>query len=345
MSNYLQKKLFKDIKLVDPFFNSLKEDYPGFEEWFKKKQSEEAYILEQNKQLEGFLYLKYENGPITDVNPVINCSKALKIGTLKINPHGTRLGERFIKKSLDYAVKGKVEMCYVTIFAKHDALVTLFKKYGFKEQALKNGNELVLVKDIKKIQNNILLDYPLINSKYKQKFLLAIYPKYHSVMFPDSILKNENIDILEDVTVTNSIHKTYVTQMSVNRANPGDLLVIYRTGTTGMPAEYTAVATSICVVEEVKSQNEFANFEEFFDYATTYSIFDRDDLQYWYNKGKCYAMKMTYNAALTKRLIRRKLADEIGLNRNERWSFMKLTDDQFNRILEEGGVSESIIVN
>lgn len=208
MSNYLQKKQFKDINFGDPFFDSLKKDYPGFEAWFKKKRLEEAYVLEQNKQLEGFLYLKYENGPITDVSPIIHCSRALKIGTLKINPHGTRLGERFIKKSLDYAIKGKVELCYVTVFAKHAALVTLFEKYGFKEQALKNGDELVLVKDMKEIQNNILLDYPLINPTKKQKFLLAIYPQYHSVMFPDSILKNESIDILEDVTVTNSIHKT-----------------------------------------------------------------------------------------------------------------------------------------
>ena len=28
---------FKNISLDDPFFESLKDDYPGFDVWFKKK--------------------------------------------------------------------------------------------------------------------------------------------------------------------------------------------------------------------------------------------------------------------------------------------------------------------
>jgi hypothetical protein len=348
MSNYLDKKRFKEINLDDPFFDTLKADYPGFEKWFKKKENEEAYILLDNQLIEGFLYLKYENGSIVDVSPVIECEKSLKIGTLKINPHGTRLGERFIKKALDYAIAGKVDLCYVTIFEKHEALVTLFEKYGFKKKAVKineNDNEIVLVKDFKEFSENILLDYPRINTHNKQKFVLSIYPQYHSVMFPDSILNNENVNILEDVTYTNSIHKTYVTRMAVNRAFPGDIFVIYRTKTEGKSAEYTSVVSSVCVVEEVRSQNEFSSFEEFYKYATTYSIFDKEDLRVWYNRGGCFAVKMTYNAAFSKRLIRKTLIEEIGLDRESYWGFFRLTDDQFNRILKEGGVSESIIID
>jgi hypothetical protein len=348
MSNYLEKVKFKEINLDDSFFNSLKSDYLGFEEWFNRKGEEEAFIKYKDKLVEGSLYLKLENGPIDDITPIINCNKVLKIGTFKINPHGTRLGERFIKKALDFAVVNNVEMCYVTIFERHEGLINLFAKYGFVQSGRKHslgGSELVFIKELKEVKNDILLDYPLINTKNKQKFLLAIYPQYHSVMFPDSILKNENVNILEDVTITNSIHKTYVTRMSVNRANPGDIFVIYRTKTEGQSAEYSSVATSVCVVEEVKSQYEFKNFEEFFKYATTYSIFDYDDLKKWYDVGKCYAIKMTYNAALSKRLIRKKLIEDIGLDRQARWSFIKISDNQFYRILEEGGVSESLIID
>lgn len=348
MSNYLQKRKFKDIDLSDVFFDTLKADYQGFENWFIKKQNEEAYILINNQFLEGFLYLKYEDGPIADVMPSIQCEKALKIGTLKINPHGTRLGERFIKKAIDYAILGKVELCYVTVFEKHEALVNLFYRYGFTKHGVKkneSGNEMVLVKRFTEIKGDILLDYPLINTYKKQKFVLSIYPNYHSVMFPDSILKNEKVDILEDVTYTNSIHKTYVTRMAVNRANPGDIFIMYRTRTPGKSAEYSSVVSSVCVVEEVRSQSEFNNFDEFYKYATTYSIFDKEDLRLWYNKGGCFAVKMTYNAALSKRLIRQKLIEEIGLEREGYWGFFELTDDQFNRILREGGVSEGIVIN
>lgn len=348
MSNYLEKKFFKDIDLDDPFFNTLKEDYPGFGEWFERKKDEQAYILLNNDLIEGFLYLKNEKGPIVDVSPNINCDRALKIGTLKINPHGTRLGERFIKKALDHAISAKVEVCYVTIFEKHNALVTLFEKYGFIIHGYKanlSGKELVLLKDLTQLKGDIFLDFPLIRTNNKQKFILSIYPEYHSVMFPDSILNNEKINILEDVTYTNSIHKTYVTRMAVNRSFPGDVFIIYRTKTPGKSAEYTSVVTSVCVVEEVKSQSEFSNFDEFYKYATTYSIFDKENLRMWYNRGGCFAVKMTYNAALSKRLIRKKLIEEIGLDRESYWGFFKLNDDQFYRVLEEGGVSESIIVD
>lgn len=189
------------------------------------------------------------------------------------------------------------------------------------------------------------MDYPLIETRGSKKFVLSIYPQYHSNMFPDSVLRNEKVDILEDVSYTNSIHKIYVCRMDVYKATRGDIFVMYRTKTPGQSAEYTSVVTSICVVEEIKSQDEFENFDQFFEYANAYSIFDRDDLKYWYNKGGCYTIKMTYNAALSKRLIRKKLIEEIGIDRKVYWGFFELTDDQFNRIVEKGEVHEGIIID
>lgn len=348
--DYLVKKRFKEIDLADPFFDSLKADYKEFEDWFKRKKESEAYLFYENGHVEGFLYIKCENGPINDIEPALNCSSAVKIGTFKIKPHGTRLGERFIKKALDYAIVNRMEYCYVTIFEKSETvgLINLMKKYGFYEYGRKvsqNGTELVLVKSLVYFSGDILNDYPLIKISDRRKYMLAIYPQYHSVMFPDSILNNESIDILEDVSYTNSIHKIYVTTMPVNKSSRGDIVVMYRTRTPGKSAEYSSVATSICVVEEVKHQSEFKNFESFYEYASTYSIFDKEDLRGWYIKGGCYTIKMTYNAALSKKLIRKKLIEEIGFERGPRWSFISLTDDQFRKILGEGGVSESIIID
>ena len=39
----IEWKNFKDINLNDPFFDSLKQDYQGFETWFYKKASEENW--------------------------------------------------------------------------------------------------------------------------------------------------------------------------------------------------------------------------------------------------------------------------------------------------------------
>lgn len=347
MRRYLKLKKFEDLDLDDSFFDTLKEDYEGFESWFKMKSQKKAYVLEDNG-IQGFLYLKLENGLINDVTPVIEANKILKIGTFKVNPHGTRLGERFIKKALDHATDKKVDVCYVTIFKKHIALVDLLKKYGFLKYGVKrtsNGEELVLLKELYTSRNNILLDYPKIMLKDSQKYLLAIYPDYHTKMFPDSILNNESFDILDDVSHTNSIHKIYVCSMPVDVLNRGDIVVIYRTGDDQGPAEYRSVATSLCVIEEVRSKETFENFDDFYEYSNAYSIFDRDDLNLWYNRKKCYTIKMTYNAAFRKRLIRKKLADEVGLSRNKRWSILRLSDEQFNLVLEKGDVDESLIID
>lgn len=54
---------------------------------------------------------------------------------------------------------------------------------------------------------------------------------------------------------------------------------------------------------------------------------------------------MTYNAALSKRLIRQKLIEQIGIDCNIYWGFFQIMDEQFVRILEEGGVLESIVID
>ena len=345
----LEIRKFKDIDLNDKFFDSLKADYSEFEEWFKRKKEKQAFVMYVNGALDGFLYLKIENQEINDVKPPINSGMVLKVGTFKINPHGTRLGERFIKKALDIATAQNVNACYVTVFAKHKHLIQLLGKYGFEKYGTKtssNGTEEVLVKNMKASTGNTLKDFPLIDNRVGNKFLLSVYPKYHTALFPDSILDNETYDILKDVSHTNSIHKIYVASMKdMGKIKPKDKIIIYRTKDNKGSAEYRSVATSICTVEEVFHQSQFASFDHFFDYASTYSIFDKDDLLHWYKKGGCYTIKMTYNAALSKRLIRKTLADECGLNRNAYWGILPISDFSFNKIVELGGINESLIIN
>ena len=173
--------------------------------------------------------------------------------------------------------------------------------------------------------------------------MLSIYPQYHSILFPDSILKTEDKGIISDISYTNSIHKIYVCRMdNVEHLKYGDILVLYRTAEAGKTAEYNAVATSIASVEEVKRQEEFNSFEEFYDYACKYSVFDKNDLRHWYNRGNCKAIKLTYNAALKKRIVRHDLIETVGLERGRYWGFFELTDEQFETIAQLGGVRHII---
>ena len=49
MNQNMNLKLFSDINLDDPFFDSLKSDYPGFENWFQRKINENEIAFVQYK--------------------------------------------------------------------------------------------------------------------------------------------------------------------------------------------------------------------------------------------------------------------------------------------------------
>jgi hypothetical protein len=340
-------KTFADINVNDVFFQSLKNDYPDFVSWFQKKGSQDAFVqYDENGNILGFLYLKIEENSVDDVRPKIKANKILKVGTFKINAHGTKMGEQFIKIIMDYAINEDVDICYTTIFEKHHTLIALVEKYGFEEYGEKGDYlkpEKVFVKNMRQISGDINKDYPLIKTQEVNKYVLSIYPKYHSVMFPDSILTTENKNIITDVSYTNSIHKIYVCTMGVDILKKGDIVVLYRTAEYGRSAEYSAVATSICVVDSVKKQSEFGSFDDFYAYASKYSVFNKADLRYWYNRGGCKAVKMTYNIAMKRRVVRHDLINTVGLNRNEYWGFFQITDQQFSKIIQLSQVNPNIL--
>ncbi|MCO8052592.1 MULTISPECIES: N-acetyltransferase [Proteus] len=349
---------FNEINLEDNFFLSLKSDYKhGFIDWFKKKSndvSEKAYVLyEDSGNIDGFLYLKIEEGIIDDVIPSIKSGKHLKVGTFKFEPKGTLRGQRFLKKIFDNALSHKVDDVYVTIFEKHGYLINLFKMYGFNQCAIKeskNGTEIVLLKDmsLNDSTGDILSDYPRFPFTQEQnKYILSIYPKFHSILFPDSILVTESPDILEDISHTNSIRKVYICGMSgVSSLKPYDILIIYRTSDNQGPAYYRSVATSICIVENIKTIFDFPSEELFIDYCIKYSIFSREELSKFYkSKRYPYIITFTYNLALPKRLNRATLINSVGLDESAYWGILNISDEQFIRIMNQSGVDESIIIN
>lgn len=354
MSEGLVNTTFDEIDLSDPFFDSLKAQYAeGFVEWFKKKQAAKEPVLVINEpndgSLSGFVYTKVETGPITDVEPQLPPAKRLKVGTLKIIAHGTKLGERALKKIFDRAMILGVSEVYVTVFDTHQSLISLFERYGFEKKAkknTKNGQELVLVKSLEKTQSSFLKDYPRYRSSGNAKWLLAVYPEYHSNLFPDSLLKTEKTSILEDVSHTNTIQKIYVAGIALTRISPGDIVVVYRTTDEPGRAKYRSVATSICVALESKKRSDFSNEQQFVDYCEKHSVFSEDQLrEKWRLDKRLYTIKLLYNLALPKRPIRKVLMEDVGIAEQPRWDLKPLTDKQFERILELGEADENFIVD
>lgn len=349
---------FNEVNFDDPFFDSLKSDYShGFLGWIRKKSESNvdyAYVLyDENNHIDGFMYLKIESEPVTDVFPPLPNKKHLKVGTFKFNPKGTLRGQRFLKKIFDHAIIDKVDDIYVTVFNKHRYLIKLFQMYGFiikGEKTSANGTEHVLVRDFTKhdLTGDFLSDYPYINMKNGQSVhLLSIHPEYHTKLFPDSKLVTESPDIIKDISHANSIRKIYICGMKdVMHMRPGDVIVIYRTSDNQGPAHYRSVATSLCVVEEVRHIETFATEQEFIDYSVRYSVFTESELKgFYFHKKYPYIISFSYNVALPKRLTREKLINNIGLNQRAYWGVMSLSKHEFESIIKLSEVDESIIVN
>ena len=353
----LQVQRFSDIDLNDSFFDSLRASYPEFDEWYNKKAAAgaTAYCYYVDNELKDFLYLKIEEEELSDLTPALPAKKRLKVGTFKVDNedrHTTR-GERFMKKIMDKAIAADVDEIYVTMFPTEElqGLIRMFEKFGFSHIADKpheGGNaEYVLIKDMTTHVDDFKLDYPFVKKASSNKYVLSIVPEFHTHLFPDSILKNEKkYDLIQDVSETNSIYKIYLCWMQGTRnLKAGDKLIIYRTSDEEGKAYYRSVCTSVCTVCEVKTYRDFENEEEFIKYTNRYSVFKEHELRRWYKNKKYFiVIKMVYNIAFTKKVINMVMKEQVGLN-PKYWGFFKLTDAQFDKLLELGEIDERYIID
>ena len=347
----VQKLKFGKIDLNDTFFDSLKEDYVGFDKWFIKKYDEEAYITinSNNGMLLSFLYLKVEdeNENYSNINPLFLPKRRLKIGTFKVISNGFRLGERFVKIIFDNALKSHVQEIYVTIYDKRPEqrrLIDLLEQWGFVLWGTKGEGELVYVRDFspKFDIENLKACFPYI-SKGKNAYIVPIYPEYHTELLPDSILNTESPEeFIEDFPHRNCINKVYVSRAMEPYPSVGDILVFYRTG-----GYYKSVVTTIGEVLEVKTN--FQDENDFILYCRKKSVYPEQALrEMWrYSARKPFVVNFLYAYSFPHRINMKELIDLkvlTGVNDAPR-GFKPITKEQFEIILKETRSDESFIVD
>ena len=231
----LKLQYLRNLNLDDEFFDSLRNDYEGFDNWFLIKRDKEAkaYVAEKNGKISAFLMLK-EEGEEEDYSefsrPFLP-AKRLKVATLKVAERGKRIGEACIKTMIKEAFLKNVDEIYVTTFPKQDKLIELLKEYGFYESTYKltkhsDGSEdpeLVYVKDMKNKS-----EFPYVTYAGQKVFIVPIIPKYHRLLFPE--VKPYQCGI-EDINGGNSsgnaIKKVYITNGAQRQFTKGDILFFY----------------------------------------------------------------------------------------------------------------------
>lgn len=339
-------KTFGEVDLSSEFFDSLREDYGGkaFDDWFKRKalKNEQAYVFEDHEGLKGFLYLKTEDETenYSDITPTLLPKKRLKVGTFKIERTGFRLGERFLKIIFDNAKQYNVEEIYVTLYEdKRDGVKHLkvtMEQWGFVKHGYKSNGEAVLIKNLKQYDSDKTpkLNFPLTKADAKYYFL-PIYPQYHTDLFPDNILKNENMHLYEENKAHRyALEKIYLSGAYNVKAKVGDLVLIYRTGER-YPRKYSSVITGIAIIEDIIYTQ---TIDECVEKCKNRSIFDEEQIRFLYQTKKYSVIikLLDYVSFKNKITLNQLYVNDIVASGSGPRPFEHLTKEQFETIYKLG---------
>ena len=221
----------------DAIFGSLRADYPGFDGWLQKCQTEHrtCWTVESSGSLAALTIVKWEDPP--EFGPG---GKTLKVCLFKVSEQhpGMRYGELLLKSAFDYAYVNSGDSAYVTVFPKYGQVSAFLENFGFVDAGARTGlGELVMEKSLRSDQHQShslpALDYHLRYGTWHyatnvQRFIVPIEPRYHRILFPEA---DEELPIRGLGTLSpagNGIQKAYLSLGSNRQIRPGDILYFYR---------------------------------------------------------------------------------------------------------------------
>ncbi|WOX56142.1 hypothetical protein R6Y95_02105 [Methanoculleus palmolei] len=229
----LVKDSMYNLNPRDPIFDSLRVDYPGFDEWFidKAQEGRECYVYSRTDgSIGAILIYKIEDEPIPSIPPFAK-KKRLKIATMKVEHVGYKIGELLLKVSIDIALKNSITEIYLTHFtqSEEDRLVDLISEYGFyKAGGLQRENKIedIYVKHLCARGHDVSALLPATISQIYypsfydgtlvKKFVIPIQPKYHDLLFTD-FSKGRQTKLYEHsgefIIEGNTIRKAYLTEV------------------------------------------------------------------------------------------------------------------------------------
>ena len=365
MAGKFERKSFADINLDDPFFDSLKRDYPGnehsrgFIEWFHNKAGEgkRALVFEDDEGVGAFINLK--PGEVEEIalksGSILPAVARLKITTIKIDERyrNRRIGEGAIGLTLWQWRDLGTDEIYVTVFEKHASLIFLLEKYGFRYVGDNLNGERVYIKDRRNLDfSDPCKAFPFLCDGIQNAGCLAIDMEYHDTMFASSELAN-TLQERVDISVANGLKKVYLGSPISLGFRVGEPVFIYRkyTGTQGRPGHKSCI-TTYCIatrIEKVKTAGRaLMTYEQFRHMVGNKSVYDDIELQ------------TKYNTLTNLTLIELLYYGYFGAGNNVNWTWLKnngcwsgthpmnfrYTREQFDKIMQRGNVDvQTVIIN
>lgn len=268
----------REISVRQAFFDSLREDYSGFDQWYGRvaKEGRMAWVIDKESEvLDTLCIFKEEaNGEsITDDGRTLP-GRFLKMCTLKVTANGYRYGQRLLYASFQYALRNGLGYVYAQVReANHERMVRLLRQFGFKRYGAYHA-DTTYVKDLSPG------DVPLIsldreqNFKYCKfhypyhldggairKFLISLEPDVHEQYFVDARIRRLPLELLRQGMSgeANAIRKAVVQSDALTAMRTADLLFFYRQATDG---EVRGFVDHLGIVESVMRYDMFEEIDE-----------------------------------------------------------------------------------
>lgn len=241
---HVRDEFLYNINLKDPIFDSLREGYKGFDDWYNTASAEQrkAWIVELDGKLAGVCIYKKEMVEEFSGLGVPN----LKLCTFKVDEfaRGGKLGELLLKQAFMYSAKNGMKSTWLTAFPRHEYLVSFVKDFGFqvhkqfKINKETGESEMVYFKEHfppKDLPRMEALNFHIKYSPYfydddsVDKFIVPIVPEYHDILFPE-VKKQLSLEGLNPLgnAPGNTIKKVYLSRALMKEMNAGSLIYFYR---------------------------------------------------------------------------------------------------------------------
>lgn len=325
-------------QLAGPFFNSIRADYIGFDDWFRRKAMEgrRAWIYREgsNQNIEAIcIYTVQTDEPITDDGVVLD-GNSLKLCTFKVgeNVRGRKIGELFLRAAFQYATNHRCESIFLHANAEQQIhLKSLIEDFGFRYVGTYRGDG-VYVKDHPIEAPAVQMDafeyvhryYPHYLSGIEvQKFLVPIQPQFHEILFPDYRIPRRALPAGHPRRhVGNAIKLAYLCHTPNRQPRPGDIVLFYR-------SHDMKAITTLGIVESYRSSDSADEIARIVSRRTVYSDNQIVEMAQTETKVMLFRLIRHFENPVTYLDLRRHRVVS-GYIR----SIMSISDESFSRILQ-----------
>jgi predicted GNAT family N-acyltransferase len=324
-------------QLESAFFDSIRRDYPGFDDWFRRKAMEgrRAWIYQDAPGQDAAaicVYAIQTNERITDDGQVLQ-GDSLKLCTFKVGKsvRGRKIGELILRAAFGFATQHNCASIFLHANEEQQGhLTNLIEDFGFEFVGVYE-NDGVYVKSHPIQAPAIQMDpfeyakrfYPhYLSGQRVQKFLVPIQLQFHNILFPDyqrpgNALPREH----PRRHVGNAIKLAYLCHAQNKRLRPGDIVLFYRS------RDLKAV-TTLGIVESYVASTSAEEIARIVSRRTVYSDRQIEQLAQSETKVMLFRLIRHFDEPITYAELRRS-----RVVRGAPQSIMVISDESFSRIL------------